>query len=251
MIGCMNEQPFLLEIKGYCPVCEQNTVFRAHGPWLRGTLICQTCPKGSVPRERALALILSEMVSDWRQRKIHESSPMERGISLILQRDCQSYIGSHYFPGEPLGQVVKGWRNENLERQTFADGSFDLVITQDVMEHVFDPESVFKEVFRTLKPGGMFISTWPIQRKLVDPITRRASLSESGEVVHHAEPEYHGNPISDQGALVTIDYGHGIHKQIAEWTGFEVRITRLADRTHGILGEYTDVVVCKKSIINF
>jgi 2-polyprenyl-3-methyl-5-hydroxy-6-metoxy-1,4-benzoquinol methylase len=36
------------------------------------------------------------------------------------------------------------------------------VITQDVMEHVFDPHHAFKEIARTLKPGGLHIFTTPI-----------------------------------------------------------------------------------------
>jgi 2-polyprenyl-3-methyl-5-hydroxy-6-metoxy-1,4-benzoquinol methylase len=34
--------------------------------------------------------------------------------------------------------------------QTCADKSFDLVITQDVMEHVYHPDRVFYEIARTL-----------------------------------------------------------------------------------------------------
>ena len=59
-------------------------------------------------------------------------------------------------------------------------------------------------------------------------------------------PEYHGNPIDEKGALVTHEYGYDISKTIAEWAPFDVRISRFWDETHGVIGEYTEVVVCLK-----
>lgn len=37
---------------------------------------------------------------------------------------------------------------------TLEDESFDLVISQDVFEHLFNPELAFAEVARTLELGG-------------------------------------------------------------------------------------------------
>jgi len=238
---------FRLEIDGFCPICEKPARFVAVGDeWLRRSLTCSSCPNGSVPRERALALVLNEVAPHWRNARIHESSPGGRGISRKLQEQCPRYLGSHYFPGRPLGTKVSGWRNENLEEQSFPDGAFDIVITQDVLEHVFAPDKVFREVWRTLAPGGLFVSTFPIQRSLIQATTARASLDPSGTVVHHAEPEYHGNPISGEGSLVTVDYGYDIHELISSWAPFDVRIVRFSDRTHGIMGRYTEVIVCSK-----
>lgn len=43
----------------------------------------------------------------------------------------------------------------------FADASFDAVVTANVLEHVDRPEQLFAEVYRVLKPGGLFISKTP------------------------------------------------------------------------------------------
>jgi len=42
------------------------------------------------------------------------------------------------------------------ERLPYDDASFDLVIAVSVMEHVDDPDQVFREVRRVLRPGGGF-----------------------------------------------------------------------------------------------
>ena len=45
------------------------------------------------------------------------------------------------------------------EQLPFQDASFDLVISLQVLEHVSNPEAVFSEVFRVLRPNGHFVLT--------------------------------------------------------------------------------------------
>ena len=221
-------------------------MFSSKDPWFRDRLLCSSC--GSIVRERAVALVLNEVMPDWRRAAIHESSPGNRGIAAKMKREAPLYIASHYWPGQVLGRRINGFRNENLEAQTFADNSLDLVISLDVMEHVFDPAAVYCEVYRTLKPGGIYLHAFPIRKWQVQGAVRRAELGADGAVRHLVEPEYHGNPIDASGSLVTFDYGYDISRQIAEWAPFNVRISRFWDPQHGIIGEYTEVVICRKPI---
>jgi SAM-dependent methyltransferase len=230
---------------GFCPICEKAVRFTATNSWYRDNLLCPLCR--SVVRERALALVLLETCPDWRTLTIHESSPVNRGISAKLKAEGRKYIASHYFPDQPLGREFRGFRNENLERQTFPDASLDIVISLDVMEHVFNPGLVYAEIYRTLKPGGVYLHTFPINKSMVVAIRQRATQAEDGSARHLVEPpQYHGNPIDAKGSLVTFDYGYEIDRQIATWAPFDVRVSRFWDRTHGIIGEYTEVVTCAK-----
>lgn len=43
----------------------------------------------------------------------------------------------------------------------FPDDSFDAVLCYDVLEHVADPEKTLAEVYRVLKPGGVFLTVFP------------------------------------------------------------------------------------------
>jgi SAM-dependent methyltransferase len=47
------------------------------------------------------------------------------------------------------------------EKLPLADASFDVVFADNVLEHLPDPESVFREVRRVLKPGGVFLAKTP------------------------------------------------------------------------------------------
>lgn len=59
-----------------------------------------------------------------------------------------------------LDEIVFG----RLEKLPFADGTFDAVISLWVLEHVAEPQKVFLEIFRVLKPGGFFAFVTPNKR---------------------------------------------------------------------------------------
>ena len=235
-----------LTIEGYCPICEKAALFTSKHKWLRGNLFCQSCKNGSVPRERALALVLNRKRPNWRDLIIHESSPANRGISAKLRDECTNYIGSHYFPDATFGQMINGLRNESLEDQTFRDEVFDVVVTLDVFEHVYEPGVMIKEIYRTLKPGGLYVCTFPIRKYQVDAYKPRVCKAEDGSLIYLEEPEIHGNPTNGEGSLVTFDYGYDIHQVLGDWAPFSVEILRFLNRPMGILGEYTEVIACEK-----
>jgi SAM-dependent methyltransferase len=189
--------------------------------------------------------VLRELAPGWERQSIHECSPGARGASVILARHCVDYIPSQFYPDAPRGSLREGVRCEDLEQQTFADQSFDLVITQDVMEHIFHPDRAYREIWRTLKPGGLYLHTTPIYKGRVTS-ERRASIGGDGKVVHLAEPEYHGNPVDPNGSLVTFHYGYDLADLIAAWTSFDVEIRRFHQRSSGIVAEFSEVVICRK-----
>ena len=161
-----------------------------------------------------------------------------------LARECQGYVASQFFPGEPLGATVRGFRNEDLEALSFPDAVFDLTVTLDVMEHVNQPDVVLREVARTLKPGGAYLFTVPTYKARVAS-ERRAHYRPDGTVEHLAEPEYHGNPVSDAGSLVTFHYGYDFAELIHAWSGLDVEVARFHDHRHGVIGDFTEVYLAR------
>lgn len=236
----------IFQHEGRCPICEKEVTFSANHTWFRDHLICNGC--GSIPRERALMKVITDYFPNYRILSIHESSPVGRGASVKLRNECQKYSSSQYYPDITPGNIhpLSGYRSENLELLTFADQSFDLFITQDVMEHVFDPEKAFKEIARVLKPGGAHIFTVPLINK-GNKSECWASLTAEGEIINHHKPEYHGNPVDVAGALVTMHWGYDIAGYISDMAHTPTTIIIIDDIDQGIRAEFIDVLVSRKA----
>lgn len=230
---------------GYCDICEEAAVFRSEYDWFRDHLKCDRC--GSIPRERALMQAIDTFAPDYQRLQIHESSPGGRGVSAKLSKACENYSYSQFFLDVALGSYhpERNERCESLERLTFDDNSFDLFITQDVMEHIMDPEAAFREIARVLKPDGAHIFTVPIVRKAAES-RRRARLTDGGIVEHLEEPEYHGNPVDPEGSLVTMDWGYDILEYIQSTSGLGSQILMIDDIDRGIRAEFIEVVISRK-----
>lgn len=226
---------------GYCPICKKLTFFLARYDWLRDHYLCIRC--NSIPRYRALIETLETYFTNWREMHIHESSPCGAASDYIA-KECKNYVPSFFFPEIAPGNTKSGYRCENLEQQTFDDGVFDLVVTQDVLEHVFHPEKAFREIARTLKRGGAHVFTvpWYYWQKTV---------VRSRQVGDHIEyllpPEYHGNPISPDGSLVVREWGYDIGQFIEHHSGMFTQAIYIHSPFKGIEGKFLEVFVARKS----
>jgi SAM-dependent methyltransferase len=111
--------------------------------------------------------------------------------AMLALIDCPSYVARHSADAT-LGLP-------------FADASFDGVVAAGLLEHLRDPEPLFRDAARVLKPGGPFLFTFPpggsgsrepgeLDEGLLshDAVATRARLARSGlSVVHEmAFPAY-------------------------------------------------------------
>jgi SAM-dependent methyltransferase len=224
---------------GYCHCCRQHTVFEIRAEWLRDNYACIKC--NSIPRQRHIQYVLDSFYPSWTETNIHESSPSNTYISQY----CRNYSSSQYFAGIRSGDYHNGTRCENLESLSFEKETFDIFITQDVLEHIFHPDRAAREIMRVLKPGGSHIFTAP-KHKGVASSYRRAELV-GGKVHHIHEESYHGNPVGDGRALVTWDYGDDFEDLITEWTRCSTSTILTRSKHIGLDGEYLEVFVTRKA----
>ena len=116
------------------------------------------------------------------------------------------------------------------------------MVTQDVFEHIFDIDAAFREIRRTLRPGGAHIFTTPLVNK-ARPTECRASRAPDGSLRHHAEPEYHGNPVDPQGSLVTWHFGFDLAARVLEQAAMPTVIFSCDRLDLGIRAEYIEVLI--------
>lgn len=237
---------------GHCPICDKDVEFIMKQKNFYRSIVCSGC--GSWPAQRALWFALNQAFPDWRNLALHEGSPGDGAVSVKLMKESSNYTASQYVQNLPNGTIVTDnnlpcgkYVVQNLEEQTFEDETFDLVITLEVFEHVMHPLKAISEIARTLKPGGATLMSVPVVRKF-EPSRRRARL-ENGKINHLLDPQYHGNPISTKGALVTVDWGFDIASQMASASGMYFVMQTFNDYNLGILDEYNQILIGYKSAL--
>jgi SAM-dependent methyltransferase len=190
---------------------------------------------------------IQKMFPRWREYRIHEASPGWDAASMKIRKGCREFVASQYDRSMPWGSFneVKGYYAQDLEAQTFEDRSFDLVITQDVFEHLFHPDRAIREIARTLRPGGAHVCIFPIVRK-AQPSRRRASI-ENGEIKHLFPPEYHSDAVLGANqSLVTIDWGYDVGAYLNYHSGLATTLIQIDNIDLGIRAELSEVVVSIK-----
>ncbi len=94
------------------------------------------------------------------------------------------------------GHVLATYPEVDVTALPYADGSFDLVVHSDTLEHVADPVRALAECRRVLRPGGALCFTIPT-------IIGRMSRSREG-----LPSSFHGNPeTSSEDYSVKTEFG--------------------------------------------
>lgn len=106
------------------------------------------------------------------------------GIYLpVLAEHCSEVVAgdieSAYLEGiRPLLGVLSNLSLvvDDIQTSSFEDNSFDFVLCSEVLEHVPDPESALRTLFRILKPGGVAVVTTPQRFSLMEMTCKLAFL---------------------------------------------------------------------------
>lgn len=259
------------QIAGYCNVCGKDSRFSYSEPSLwRESLTCIHC--GTTSRYRSISRGVLRAIKELTGLEVASLAELPRsGVARKLRvYDTQPpfYYGpcsyplpvylkaatwievelSQYRPKGKWGERLEaGVTNQNLECLTFADQSFDIVITSDVMEHVRLDGRAHREIHRVLRPGGIYVFTVPHDRSRDETLVRVqvVNADDPSKDVYILEPEYHGDANAEDacGALAYRTYGRDLEAHLAE-LGFDVEYSREDFPALGILN--TELYYCRK-----
>lgn len=211
---------------------------------LRENIICEKC--GSISRDRMVIFALQQylntklplsLIKANKDFKILDCSAT-RGHPQYLDANFKYYniwyepemIDNSSFEGRIYGDI------QNLE---FSDCYIDSVISSDVFEHVRLYKKGLSEVFRVLKPGGIFILTVPflgLEKRNMELVE---TLGEKD--VFLAPPQYH-----DSNTLVYRLYG-GLDLIPLLWRiGFYVKFIETEIEDHAI--SWQNIILCQKPL---
>jgi O-antigen biosynthesis protein len=250
---------------GMCNICGCDTSFiYSEKESYRESLFCIYCKTFSRYRSIARGILraITELTSvevpsisqlpasNQSSLRVYDTQPAFYGLwttypipDLLSKCEWISVETSSYNSGKPLGARLGDHQsNQNIEKLTFPDSSFDLVITSDVMEHVRMDDAGFCEIRRVLKPGGFYIFTVPNIRdsetqtrvRVVDPLD--ASKDE-----FLVEKEFHVDTKGGK-CLAYRVYGKDLDQKLND-LGFSVDYEYLNLPELGILE--TELFYCK------
>lgn len=101
-------------------------------------------------------------------KKINKSDvilDLGAGAGIITQMDFSDYVDKvHGIDPDPRVEnnpyLFKGVQASG-EEIPYPDNFFDIVFSDNVLEHLSEPREVFDEIYRVLKPGGFFLGKTP------------------------------------------------------------------------------------------
>lgn len=136
----------------------------------------------------------------------------------FLQKQNRNLTLSEYIDEIKPGEYKNGIQCQNVEKLTLEDNCFDICTSLEVFEHVENDIKGFKEVYRVLKPNGVFIFTVPI---ILDSKTIERTQVVNGKRINILPPEYHSDSLRGKNKVFCYrNYGVDILQQLSD-AGFK------------------------------
>jgi SAM-dependent methyltransferase len=150
---------------------------------------------------------------DARNPNVKDLAIMEyqSGLHNALKGVFPSILGSEFIsetctPGQSYPCNGNTIRHEDITKLSYANDSLDLIAHNDILEHVYDYRTAFKECHRVLRKGGCMVFTMPFFMSQNKNLLRGRLLAD-GSLQHILPPEYHGDPLHPEGAYTFHYFG--------------------------------------------
>jgi len=219
-----------------CNICGHRGGFQLppNATNLRESLLCAEC--GSNSRDRMLVYALGIALGRKPPLRDWPAGPTFRVFETTGYRGHTRFLGEKYdyyntkYDPEEIAKGGDPRYFADVQKMPYADEFFDCALSSDVFEHVRLDEQAFREVFRVLKPGGLFVLQAPYghntpTRILVQPDGERDTFLEP--------PQYHA-----ENTLVYRIYGFDLLDRLQAY-GFAVMRLHLALPEFGICAQDT------------
>ena len=140
----------------WCPCCDRSVgdfLWVANHLRLSRHAVCPGC--GSRSRHRGLALAVDRVAGPATRRVLHFAP--EAPLAPVIAR----VAASAEVVTTDLHRRDVDRPGEDIQALTFADGEFDVVVCNHVLEHVVDDRTAVAEVARVTAPGGVAVISVP------------------------------------------------------------------------------------------
>jgi SAM-dependent methyltransferase len=152
-----------------------------HASW---NAACPTCDSRS--RHRGLALVIRRLLDEREDlaRVLHFAPEM------VLTQVLGTFDRLHYQTTD-MDDIGSDLPNEDIQKLSFADGDYDLVLCSHVLEHVPDDGAAMGELARILSPHGLALISVPCD-------WRRAKTKSFRRIRSEGHFRHYGRDLADR-----------------------------------------------------
>lgn len=232
--------------EGYCSICSAITPFQSPclenanpDEWvnLRECFTCSKC--GFIARHRLYYDVLmsyaSEEIQDSKILLFEHVTPfakmMANRYSSVVT--CE-FLSPEYKSGTAHDVNGDSILHQDMQAMSFPDSSFDILLHSDVLEHVPDYRKGLEECRRVLKPEGLLCFACPLYDVYRTKV--RAEMID-GKLVHHMQPEYHGNPLTPEGSLAFVSLGWDMVNTLQDLEFSDINMNVMFSPFKGYVGD--------------
>jgi SAM-dependent methyltransferase len=207
---------------------------------------------GCLSRHRAILLLLRSLLAEGRippQPQVDIYLP--EAITPFAQTFARLFprvVVSEYLP-DPLDPRRQRLAHQDLCRLNFQAARFDLVVCNELFEHLYDLPAALGEIARILRPGGFLLATFPFAYNRFDTIVKArhrpgATPGVAAQAELLMEGEFHGDPVHpERGSLVYQIPGWDLLDQARHSGLRDPTIHWIAAPSYGILGQELPAVL--------
>lgn len=208
--------------------------------------------RGCLSRHRAVLLVLQELLA---ARLLPPRQELElycpeaiTPFAALLRELFPHVLGSEYMP-DPADPQRQRFPHQDLCELTLPQACVDLVLCNELFEHLYDLPAALAEIARILRPGGWLVSTFPFAYNRVDTIVKArhrpgATPGVAAEAELLMDPEFHGDPVHpEQGSLVYQIPAWDLLDQARQAGLSDPAIHWIAAPSYGVLGQELPAVM--------
>lgn len=145
----------------YCQICGNKSEFGDFGNPVRRATQCLLC--GSLERHRFLYIVYQVLfLGEKRKINLLHMAPEKGLYDILIKRKNIAYFAADIDPEfYPLVRCQK----EDFTGMSYGNETFDVILSNQVMEHIEDEKKFLAEMMRVLKDDGIAIINLPYNPK--------------------------------------------------------------------------------------
>lgn len=158
----INENEYSFDLKNFCPICGEMSIFDSFGVNPRMNVKCPHC--GSLERHRLVYLFFQRKYSyllEHENIKLLHFAPETVFYNYFIKNNNIDYFPVDIDPNTYESRNIHIKQKVDMQDIPYGDNEFDFIYNCHVLEHIPDDIKSMGELYRVLKEDGVCITLVP------------------------------------------------------------------------------------------